>query len=152
MLQAELIIKSGAHAGVHIPLPGTKCIIGRERDCHFRPQDDQISRHHCVIRFDGITYRVRDLGSRNGTFVNGRQIKSDVVLVPDDQIRIGSMTMQLFLSEQPPKSAAEADHLKQTDVLDGTTVHNSSLPKSSADTDQSFRLPDPRPQPSPKSE
>lgn len=139
MQQAELIITSGAHAGKHIPLPGTKCIIGRERDCHFRPEDDMISRHHCVIRFDGITYRIRDLGSRNGTFVNGRQIKSDVVLVPDDRIKVGTMTMQLYLSEQ----SNPGTNLSQTDFLDGTTIpEGRRIPETEHDTNESFRLPD----------
>lgn len=149
MQQAELIITSGAHSGHHIPLPGSKCIIGRERDCHFRPDDDMISRHHCVIRFDGITYRIRDLGSRNGTFVNGRQIKSDVVLVPDDRIRVGTMTMHISLSAQSDAAA----NLNQTGFMDGTTVSTGgNASRIEHDTNESFRLPDHPPQIRPESE
>ncbi|MCA9038797.1 MAG: FHA domain-containing protein [Planctomycetaceae bacterium] len=128
MQQAELIIQSGAHAGQHIPIIGSKLIIGRERDCHFQVQDDLISRHHCAIRFDGITYRIRDLGSRNGTFVNGHQIKGDVVLVPDDEIMIGTMMMQLSPVEQSGMETEIGENLNQTDIMDGTTISNAPPP------------------------
>src|SRR5207247_11148736 len=53
----------------------TVCTIGRAPDCHVRLPNDElhwtISRHHCVLDIDPPLVRVRDLGSRNGTFVNG---------------------------------------------------------------------------------
>lgn len=56
----------------------TQCIIGRAQDCAIQlPRDygyDDISRHHCVLEIDPPTIRVRDLGSRNGTYVNDEKI------------------------------------------------------------------------------
>ncbi|MEZ6045918.1 MAG: FHA domain-containing protein [Planctomycetaceae bacterium] len=95
---------------------------------------------------DGFTYRIRDLGSRNGTFVNEHQIKSDVVLVPDDRIRIGSMMMQLALKSESKPAPGQINSLNQTDFIDGTTISvpsPSSLPDN--DTKKEFRLPDSAP-------
>lgn len=54
------------------------CVIGRAQDCDVRlPMDfahSDVSRHHCLFEIDPPHVRVRDLGSRNGTFVNGELI------------------------------------------------------------------------------
>ncbi len=51
------------------------CIVGRDQDCDIQvPSDDKhlnISRHHCLLLINPPRVRVRDLGSMNGTFVNG---------------------------------------------------------------------------------
>ncbi len=56
----------------------TRSVVGRADDCDIRfPMDAghmDISRHHCLFEFDPPTVKVRDLGSRNGTFVNGDKI------------------------------------------------------------------------------
>jgi eukaryotic-like serine/threonine-protein kinase len=56
----------------------TKCLIGRAADCDvqlpLRLEFMDVSRHHCELAIDPPVARVRDLGSRNGTFVNGVKI------------------------------------------------------------------------------
>jgi serine/threonine-protein kinase len=60
----------------------TTCSIGRSRDCTIcLPQVAEhldVSRHHCVLEIVPPTLRVRDLGSLNGTFVNGKKIGQGV--------------------------------------------------------------------------
>ena len=55
-----------------------KCVIGRSRDCDVRlpalPEFLRVSRRHCVLDIDPPSVQVRDLGSRNGTFLNGENI------------------------------------------------------------------------------
>jgi pSer/pThr/pTyr-binding forkhead associated (FHA) protein len=55
-----------------------ECLIGRGPDCAIRvpndPANGNVSRRHCALEVDPPHVRVRDLGSRNGTFVNGRKI------------------------------------------------------------------------------
>ena len=57
--------------------PG-KYVIGRSSDCDIRLpaglEFGEVSRHHCVLEIDPAALRVRDLGSRNGTFVNGQTV------------------------------------------------------------------------------
>jgi pSer/pThr/pTyr-binding forkhead associated (FHA) protein len=56
----------------------TRSVVGRADDCEIRfPMDPlhmDVSRHHCMFEIDPPTVKVRDLGSRNGTFVNGEKI------------------------------------------------------------------------------
>ncbi len=56
----------------------TLCTVGRSRDCILQLPSDEahsmISRRHCLLEIDPPAVRVRDLGSLNGTFVNGKQI------------------------------------------------------------------------------
>src|SRR5713101_6595453 len=56
----------------------TRSVVGRADDCEIRfPMDPlhmDVSRHHCMFEIDPPTVKVRDLGSRNGTFVNGQKI------------------------------------------------------------------------------
>ena len=73
-MQAELKVIGGKQQGSVIPLTMKKFLIGREKDCHLRPNNDLISRHHCVLTVDEFTVRVRDLGSTNGTLVNSERI------------------------------------------------------------------------------
>ncbi|MDF5715220.1 MAG: FHA domain-containing protein [Rhizonema sp. NSF051] len=56
----------------------TTCIIGRSKDCNLQLPDDEdyrtISRYHCLLDINPLAIRVRDFGSRNGTYVNGQKI------------------------------------------------------------------------------
>jgi eukaryotic-like serine/threonine-protein kinase len=55
-----------------------RCVAGRGSDCDVRlsgeARDQQISRHHCLLDIDPPYIRVKDLGSRNGTFINGQKV------------------------------------------------------------------------------
>ncbi|HWL06983.1 MAG TPA: FHA domain-containing protein [Planctomicrobium sp.] len=97
MLQAELLVMSGKHSGTIIPLPDGKFLIGREEDCHLRPNSDLVSRHHCVFTVDDFTVRLRDLGSTNGTLVNGERIRGGVVLNSGDIVSIGKIELRVIV-------------------------------------------------------
>ncbi len=71
---AQLMIISGPGEGKLFTL-GPKCVIGRHRDCDMMIPDDTVSRRHAVITVEEDGYYVEDLGSSNGTFVNGREVK-----------------------------------------------------------------------------
>ena len=90
MVAAELKVVGGKHAGQVIPLNRRKFLIGREQDCQLRPNSDMVSRHHCVFSVDDYSVRLRDLGSTNGTLVNGERIRKETVLAAGDRIVIGA--------------------------------------------------------------
>src|SRR5271170_3034403 len=107
-MDARLRVLSGPHAGETIAIRRGKLLIGREEDCHLRPDSEFVSRHHCVLLLDEYTLRVRDLGSKNGTFVNGRRIGiSETILLHDDMISIGEMICQVDLAQSEPLSLNE---------------------------------------------
>lgn len=70
---AYLEIISGTQRGQQFELRGS-AILGRGSDCDLRLEDAAISRHHAEVLWEYVLYQVRDLGSANGTFVNGRQV------------------------------------------------------------------------------
>lgn len=97
MLSAELKVVGGKHVGQVIPLNRRKFLIGREQDCQLRPNSEMVSRHHCVFSVDDYSVRLRDLGSTNGTLVNGERIRKDVVLVAGDKVVIGNLEFELVI-------------------------------------------------------
>ncbi|MCA8990072.1 MAG: FHA domain-containing protein, partial [Planctomycetaceae bacterium] len=100
MLNADLRIMNGRHEGKVISLTTKKFLVGRGDDCHMRPNNESVSRHHCVFTLDEYSVRLRDLGSTNGTFVNDEPIKGQVALNTGDHIRIGKLEFQVTVREQ----------------------------------------------------
>jgi serine/threonine protein kinase len=68
-------------------LLGSKIIVGRDLDCDVRVSSPLVSGRHCELRFDGSSWRVIDLGSKNGTQVNG-VAADDRVLDPGDRLSL----------------------------------------------------------------
>lgn len=137
MQQMCLKVDGGKHAGRIIPLNAGRFLIGREQDCHLRPNSELISRHHCVFTLDEYALRLRDLGSTNGTFVNDEQIEGEVVLNPGDRVAAGKLQFIVTEHAAVPASvetAATAPAPAPTDDeqepapidLGGDTVHMSA--------------------------
>lgn len=92
-----LEIVAGPGTGGRFALaPATSATIGREAQNAIQLRDSQASRRHAEVRADaGGRVTVRDLGSRNGTLVNGRPIADAVPLREGDDVRIGDTTLRL---------------------------------------------------------
>jgi serine/threonine protein kinase len=73
--------------GPAVPLKGSRIVIGRDHDCDIAIASGLISGRHCELRFDGSVWRVVDLGSKNGTQVNGVSV-SDHALNPGDRLSL----------------------------------------------------------------
>lgn len=99
MLQAVLKVVGGKQDGKLIPLNTKKFLIGREQDCHLRPGSESVSRHHCAITIDDFTVRVRDLGSSNGTSINGKRIIGVHEANPGDALQIGNLDFEIIFSK-----------------------------------------------------
>ncbi len=79
---------------VKLPLPQSDSRIGSHPDNEIVIAEPYISRHHAVLRVDGARVTVEDLGSRNGTFVNGQRV-STADLVAGDRLHLGPLVLQL---------------------------------------------------------
>ena len=72
-MEARFSVISGPFRGQAFQIAPGKFIIGREQDCQLLLDSNLVSRHHCVLLMDDYTLRIRDLASKNGTFVNRDQ-------------------------------------------------------------------------------
>src|SRR5262245_56924085 len=110
MFQVELKGLEGRQQGKTIPLHVRQFLIGREQDCHLRPNSDLVSRHHSVFTVDDFTVRLRDLGSTNGTFVNNERIQGQVVLKPGDHVSFRQLSFEIVDRKEAPVAAPVADN------------------------------------------
>lgn len=82
------------------PLGERPITLGRGAECDLVLADERASRMHCGIRrWDGDFY-LKDLDSKNGTFVNGQRIDGLVKLNPGDRVRVGALVFS-FESDAP---------------------------------------------------
>lgn len=132
-----------------VPLKPGKIVVGRHDDCQIRIPAANVSRHHCEIVTGGSGMRIRDLGSSNGTFVNGQKV-DDGELSAGDVVEIGTLLFVVRIDGQPVTIDPEAlsQHVKSASsaagaASDEATV-NTSLTNddSSVDFDFDFDLSD----------
>lgn len=90
-MHVKLKVLRGGSAGKEIVVRVPKFLIGRAEECNLRVNSDAISRQHCAITIDEQEARIRDLGSRNGTFVNGVRIEGPQRIQMGDQLRVGPL-------------------------------------------------------------
>ena len=91
---------SGPSSGSAFELMGSSITIGRTADNDIVIDDKMVSRHHARLDKQDNTYTLTDLGSANGTWVNGRRISAPVPLQANDSIRFGKVSVFVF-SAQP---------------------------------------------------
>ena len=94
---AKLVAQSGSSAGKEYPLVKDLTIMGRQSTCDVPIIDNMSSRAHCHVRRDGISFSLVDLGSRNGTQLNGKKV-GERLLTFGDRIRVGEVEL-LFVKE-----------------------------------------------------
>jgi hypothetical protein len=117
MPKIELRVASGAQAGTLIPVPIGRFIVGRETDCHLRPNSELISRHHCAFTSDEYGLRVRDLGSTNGTFLNGQRVQGTLALKAGDLVSVGKVELVVVIDGLPAIDAGETIQGQHGDTL-----------------------------------
>jgi pSer/pThr/pTyr-binding forkhead associated (FHA) protein len=116
MIEAELHVIGGKHSGQVIRLNRRKFLIGRETDCQLRPNSELVSRHHCVFGIDEYSVRLRDLGSTNGTTVNGEQIVKEVTLIAGDNVTVGNLDFE-FRILNPASASGDETVVSNTETV-----------------------------------
>ena len=97
-----LVVQGGSSKMFHLPATGI-IVIGRSDEADLRIEDDTASRSHAkIITADGVA-RLFDLGSHNGTFVNGERVDGTRPLVSGDAITIGGVTLVLHAERRAPE-------------------------------------------------
>ena len=99
MLDVELKVVGGKQHNQIIPINEARFLIGRGEDCQLRPDNELVSRHHCVFSVDEFSVRIRDLGSTNGTIVNGEQVHGHVSLNHGDRVTVGTLELEVSIGQ-----------------------------------------------------
>lgn len=149
MFVADLKVLSGKHRGKVITLNTKKFLVGRGDDCHMRPNNDLISRHHCIFTCDDYSVRLRDLGSTNGTFVNNEQLRGQKVLETGDVVRIGKLEFEVVVREQIQSTGEQTpEEVAPVELPDGSAVIDNSSDETLAGSETLHEIPvSPPPQP-----
>src|ERR1043166_9005533 len=113
-VRAQLVPVDGGQA---LEISKDVTLVGRKEDCDLRLDHKSVSKLHCVIvKTEGLLM-VRDLGSTNGTRVNGNRIRR-AALIPNDKLTIAGFHFKVFLgpASMPPVTADE--NTQQIDAKD----------------------------------
>jgi pSer/pThr/pTyr-binding forkhead associated (FHA) protein len=92
---ARLVILSEGFTGKAFELTVEKTTIGRVDDNAFPIPEGSVSSHHCEVLLRGADVVIHDLGSTNGTFVNGHQVTGEAVIKPGQILRLGQVEIRL---------------------------------------------------------
>jgi hypothetical protein len=92
-VRAYLLVSTAGRPPIQFDLGDAVISIGRSNDNDVIVDDGEVSRHHCQLKLQHGAYSLADLGSRNGSFVNGQPV-SEIALGPGDVIRIGSTLIE----------------------------------------------------------
>ncbi|CAN5846349.1 hypothetical protein BH23PLA1_BH23PLA1_01160 [soil metagenome] len=124
-MKVQLIVVQGKPEGKVIPLEMPRFRIGRGEDCQLRPNNEQVSRRHTEIVVEESRVIVRDLGSRNGTFLNHKQLgvqDGDHVLKNGDLIQVGPLTFAVSIQGAPASQASRTPKTSSLDEASGADI------------------------------
>lgn len=105
-----LQITKGKSAGYRRSITNPeRILIGRDSSCNLSLPDPLLSRRHCIITITPNETQIVDMGSRNGTYVNGQKlpVKTSQLLNPHDEVKIGSHVIQVLPATQAAGSAPQ---------------------------------------------
>lgn len=152
-MDIQLVVAGGSKAGQIIPISYPKFLIGRADDCHLKPRSELISRYHCAIISEDGYVAARDLGSKNGVFLNGEKIAMEHELKNGDKLTIGPLEFFVHITvevkpQKKPKVESISDAVSRTVEIQSTTtppddkeaeIADWLLPAGESDQDQETR-------------
>jgi pSer/pThr/pTyr-binding forkhead associated (FHA) protein len=131
-MDVQLKFLLGSMSGQTVPLPEGELVIGRDKDCGLGPMSDFVSRHHCVLTLTDGSLTIRDLSSKNGTFVNGSRVGTAATILTHGAIVwVGDFVFQIdfasaIVNDLVPDPVADTKAMAGTGVFDGDTIDAAS--------------------------
>lgn len=132
----DVILKvlEGAKTGTKIAIKKERFLIGRSQQCNLCAGSSSISRQHCVIKRSDTQVSIKDLGSRNGTVVNGKKITHEVEIKSGDEIGIGTLKLVVTISHginnlKRPKVNSVAEAVDRTASASSSTLAEDDITK-----------------------
>jgi predicted component of type VI protein secretion system len=106
--QFQFVMRSGPNVGKVYPLEAQEISIGRDNSNMVAINDVEVSRRHAKVELRGSAYVIQDLGSTNGTFVNGQRVSGIQVLNPGDTVSFGEGIMLVYEAVYDPNATVVA--------------------------------------------
>jgi hypothetical protein len=101
----RLMVHTGPIAGKAFPLEKDEIFIGRDLGNDIVINDPEMSRRHARVYLQGQNYVIEDLGSTNGSYVNGQRLMGPYILRPGEVITFGERISMVFESAEPESGA-----------------------------------------------
>jgi sigma-B regulation protein RsbU (phosphoserine phosphatase) len=98
-------------------------LVGRTTDCDIPVPDAAVSRRHAEVRTENERVYIKDLGSLNGTFINGNPLKGETVISTGDKARFGHVTLTLLEHEATPYTRLSSDDEPSSSATMTTSIH-----------------------------
>jgi diguanylate cyclase (GGDEF)-like protein len=116
-----------------LPLELGTVVLGRGQDADIRFEDELVSRRHCALTFDGQSVTVEDLGSTNGTFVDGNYINKQI-LDSDNRLQIGKIVLKIAYKDSNEEAfSRELYEAATLDELTGLLNHQTFMDRSAGE-------------------
>jgi predicted component of type VI protein secretion system len=128
--QFQFVMRSGPNPGKVYQLEASEIVIGRDSSNGVAINDGEISRKHAKLSLHGAAYVIQDLGSTNGTFVNGQRLTGTQVLNPGDSISFGENISAVYEAASDPNA---------------TVISSAQAPKTAAPVRKPAAAPAPAP-------
>jgi serine phosphatase RsbU (regulator of sigma subunit) len=124
-----IVILRGPEVGKHFPLLNDRSTVGRNTDCTVSLPGKQISRHHAHIYMQDDNYQIEDMGSSNGTFVNGKRLAphTPTVVTERDTFQIGPYLFALRTAAPPQPQEDTESSLIVRETVSATSLHEKLL-------------------------
>src|SRR4051812_14896377 len=104
-MDVQLVVVKGNPRGRTLSFGPGDYLFGRGTECHVRPESEWVSRQHCLLSVTSDAIQLKDLGSTNGTLVNGQRLVGERDLAHGDTIQVGPLALRVHFStdiQAPP--------------------------------------------------
>jgi pSer/pThr/pTyr-binding forkhead associated (FHA) protein len=121
--------------GDPIPLLKPELTVGRRAGCDIRLDYDNVSGKHCALRLINGVWHVRDLGSTNGTTINGSRLSSQRAITPEDEVGIADHLFTIDYVPSGPEASISTHKVLDQEVQEERKLH-SLMELAGLDTDE----------------
>ena len=129
-MDVQLKVLQGKPHGHCLRFGAGEFLFGRGQECHVRPNSELVSRQHCMLRvqLDGHL-SLRDLGSANGTLVNGLRLVGERALEDGDKLQVGPVVLQVIRPTVTNPKTSDTAEIKLAETSEDLPTYDSKAPR-----------------------
>src|SRR5262249_53696747 len=106
-----------AHRGRQVPVSRVPFLIGRASNCHLRPSSPAVGSRHCALLHRNGGLLLTDLGSTNGTFLNGVRLVGSAAFGAGDEFAVGPLRFRLRVEMPSPRAETSVEEAAARTLL-----------------------------------